>query len=115
MRKLFTLFIFCFLFNNVFAQRDSSSEQLDQTIEDNLENISSNTDQELDYNTLLDQLNYYNEHPLELNTATQEELEALMLLNPLQINALLKHIQDNGKLIALEELQTIDGFDLRTI
>jgi hypothetical protein len=64
---------------------------------------------------LLDPLNYYHEHPIDLNHASQKELKELSLLNDIQISALLGHISRNGKLIALEELQTIDGFDAETI
>src|SRR5207247_10098756 len=52
---------------------------------------------------------------LDLNSTTREELESLIILNSLQVEALLNHIKENGRLIALEELQTIDGFDLQTI
>lgn len=115
MRRIYITLCFCFLSTAAFAQQDSSSEELDRVTEDKIEDIAASTDADLDYNTLLDQLNYYSEHPLNLNTATKDELEALLLLNPLQIDALLKHIKENGKLIALEELQTIDGFDRETI
>ncbi len=115
MRKLYITALICFFFTTGFAQKDSSSEELDQVTQDKIEDIASDIDADLDYNTLLDQLIYFREHPLNLNTATKDELESLSLLNPLQIQALLKHIEQNGKLVALEELQTIDGFDLETI
>src|SRR5438045_2465699 len=115
MKKLITTCFACLLFYAALAQQDSSSDRLDQVIEDNVEVIASETDRDLDYNTLLDQLNYFREKPLNLNTAGKEDLEALTLLNSLQIAALLKHIEENGKLIALEELQTVDGFDAETI
>lgn len=70
---------------------------------------------DVDYNTVFDQLLYYLEHPLNLNKAEQDDLERLNLLNSIQINYLLEHIEKNGKLLALEELQTIQGFDLELI
>src|ERR1051325_4968304 len=109
MKRLITILVSCYFFTGAFAQTDSSTNELDQIIEDNIENIASSVDGEPDYNTLIDQLHYFKEHPLDLNSATHEELESLILLNPLQAEALLKHIKENGKLIALEELQTIDG------
>src|SRR6185436_19359605 len=59
--------------------------------------------------------NVFREHPLNLNTASREDLESLVLLNDLQVQALLDHIARYGKLLSLEELQTIDGFDPKTI
>ena len=50
-----------------------------------------------------------------MNNATQEELSELQILNDIQINNLIIHRQKNGNLIAIYELQTIDGFDLATI
>ncbi|WP_254846607.1 helix-hairpin-helix domain-containing protein [Hymenobacter sp. CRA2] len=63
------------------------------------------------YETLLQLL----QTPLNLNTASREELGSLLLLSEPQITALLEHRQLNGSLLTLYELQTIRGFDLRTI
>lgn len=88
----------------------------DREVEQRLENIAENLEAEdIDYTTLLDALDDYKRHPLNLNTATREELGNLILLNEVQINNLLQHIEHNGKLITMEELQSIDGFDLATI
>src|SRR5690606_9089572 len=55
------------------------------------------------------------DHPLNLNRAELSELENLSLLTSIQINNLLLHIEKNGKLMTLEELQTIEGFDSEDI
>ena len=70
---------------------------------------------EADFTTLFEQLEIFYNRPINLNQAKKIDLEDLGLLNSLQINALLKHIEKNGKLITLEELQSIEGFDLETI
>lgn len=70
---------------------------------------------EADFTTLFEQLEIFYNRPINLNQAKKIDLEDLSLLNSLQINALLKHIEKNGKLITLEELQSIEGFDLETI
>jgi hypothetical protein len=64
-----------------------------------------------DYTTIFDQLSYYFDHPLNLNRADLDNLEELGLLTSIQINNLLGHIEENGKLMTLEELQTVEGFD----
>lgn len=54
-------------------------------------------------------------HPIDLNSATQEELQRLHILNDKQIQALLDHRKENGKLVSLHELQSIPDFELNTI
>ncbi len=51
------------------------------------------------------------ENPLNLNTANNEELEKLFLLNKYQIFALLDHREIYGELYSLGELIVIPGFD----
>jgi hypothetical protein len=114
MRKI--SFLFCFVLLSCFLYAQQKEEQVnEQDLQQKIENVAENTSEDVDVNTLLDKLNYYREHPLNLNTATREELEDLLLLDDLQIQAFQNHIKDNDPLIALEELQTIDGFDEETI
>jgi len=88
----------------------------DGHIQQQLENIAENTESEdADYTNLLDGFLYYKEHPINLNQTNKEELHEIQLLNDIQINNLLLHIEKNGKLITIYELQSIDGFDLQTI
>ena len=63
------------------------------------------------YGTLL---NYY-QSPLNLNTATPEELRALPLLPERLVQALLRYRQANGPLLSLYELQAVPDWDVRTI
>ncbi|WP_241502268.1 ComEA family DNA-binding protein [Hymenobacter glacialis] len=63
------------------------------------------------YETLLQ---YYTT-PINVNTATREEFRSLLLLNENQISTLLRHREVNGDLLSVYELQSIEGYDLRTI
>lgn len=98
----------------VFAQEpvDSTNEN---SVEDRIESVAENTDAEIDYSSLTETLKYFKKHPINLNRTDREELEELGLLNEIQIDNLLRHIEKNGALISLYELQSIDGFDLATI
>lgn len=97
------------------AQIDEAQNK-SQTIEQRIEIIAEiNEDADIDYTTLFDELSYFYEHPIELNNTDLEELQQLYLLSDFQINALLDHIEKNGKLITIYELQSIDGFDVSTI
>ncbi|MBX2958585.1 MAG: helix-hairpin-helix domain-containing protein [Flavobacteriales bacterium] len=77
--------------------------------------IESEESSDIDYTTIFEQLNYFYDRPLNLNRASINELKELSLFSDIQINNLLLHIENNGKLMTLEELQTIQGFDLATI
>ena len=70
---------------------------------------------EVPYEDLYETLLQYYQTPINLNTATREELRALLLLNENQITTLLKHREANGDLLSVYELQSIEGYDLRTI
>jgi hypothetical protein len=70
---------------------------------------------ETPYEDIYETLLQFLQTPLNLNTASREELGSLLLLSEPQITALLEHRQLYGPLLALYELQTIRGFDLRTI
>lgn len=59
-------------------------------------------------------LHAYRRNPLDLNQASAGELE-LLGLHALQITALLEHRKRFGDLIAIQELQAVKGWDMRTI
>lgn len=71
--------------------------------------------EDLDLTNLIEQLNYYYEHPLNLNNATEEELNELSLLTPIQVNNVLLHRKLFGKFISIYELQSLESWDLTTI
>ncbi|MGZ4078111.1 MAG: ComEA family DNA-binding protein [Bacteroidia bacterium] len=113
------LIIFILLTINSFSQIKDSiapSKSDDNEIQQRLENNAEETQTEdADYSSLLEGMIYYKEHPINLNKTNKEELQTLLLLNDIQINNLLTHIEKYGKLITIYELQSIDGFDLQTI
>lgn len=99
----------------LFSQGNKDLNKI-SIIEKRIEMIAEDSeDEEIDFTTLFDDLLLYYENPLDLNIAEKEQLQSLALLSEVQISNLLKHIKKNGKLIAIYELQSIDGFDLETI
>jgi hypothetical protein len=114
-------FTLCLLFALNFATASFGQDTIVPKTEDNdiqqqLENIAENTQNEdADYTNLLDALNQFKEHPINLNNTTKEELQQLQLLNDIQINNLFTHIKKNGKLLTIYELQGINDFDVQTI
>ncbi len=116
MRFALTLF-FGLLAGNTFAQIDTLQEfDIPEINQEALEDFLLNTGQEdFDFNTLLAQLEYYRERPLNLNQAGEVELRALQLLSDAQILDLISYRQTAGPLMNLFELQSIPSFDLATI
>ena len=93
----------------------SLGQENNQLLEEVIEQIAETSDEELDYSDLYESLHSFNQHPINLNKTSKEELRQLYFLNAYQINKLLAHIAKNGKLLSYLELQTIAGFDVQTI
>ena len=99
------------------AQPDTSRLQPPDQIQERIEDFLQNTDSEgsFDYNTFFEQLAVFREQPLDLNQATEAELQELLLLSDLQIIDLIRYRRQAGDLISIYELQAIPSFDLNTI
>lgn len=99
-----------------FGQKESDFNK-QNIIEQRIEIIAASVDEtvEIDYTNLFEDLSFYFEQPINLNSANSEDLRELYLLNELQINALQNHIARFGNLKSIYELQSIKFFDLNTI
>lgn len=95
---------------NTHAQSD-----LDPEINQIIELLDRNSDAELDYSELIDRLMVYKSHPLNLNSATTDELKNLWFLTPLQINSIKNHIQENGPFLDILELQAVPNLDIQSV
>ena len=78
-------------------------------IEELIEEIASESDEELDYASLFDDLNYFINNPLNLNFASETDLEKIQILTEYQIKSLLYYRNNNGNFISIYELQLVDG------
>jgi hypothetical protein len=106
------LLITILLMVNFFSFGQTKSEIIQQRVELISEQLES---EELDLTNLLEALNYYYDHPINLNSASIEDLKALELLSDIQIANLHLHIKQFGKLISQYELQSLKYWDLQTI
>lgn len=79
------------------------------------ENIFPLQDEDLPYEELYENLLQYVTQPLDLNQADRETLQSLYILTPQQIEGLLRHIERNGPLLSLYELQAVPSLDLHSI
>jgi len=113
---IFSIFNIQYSIFNSFSQVvPPASTNEDQKIEERIENIAQTADENTDFTELADNLKYFSENPINLNSTSKRELEQLDLLTDIQIENYFRHLEKHGKLISLEELQTIDGFDAATI
>lgn len=94
----------------IFAQ--DRGEIIQQRIEFISEQVQS---ENIDLTNVIEQLNYYFDHPINLNLTNGEELEELYLLTGVQINDVLLHRKAFGKFISIYELQSLTYWDLQTI
>lgn len=70
---------------------------------------------QIPYEDLYGTLLQYYQSPLNLNTASREELRALPLLSEKQVTALVQHCTTTGPLLSVYELQAVPNWDVRTI
>jgi hypothetical protein len=105
---LLTAFICCLNALAVIAQEDAAFKNITAHLAESL------TEEE-DLSELTERLSFYKRNPLDLNHATAEQLKELVFLSALQIGNLHRHIQLNGKLKDILELQGIEEFDQETI
>ncbi|MEZ4885016.1 MAG: helix-hairpin-helix domain-containing protein [Chitinophagales bacterium] len=98
---------------SVYAQIPTSDLE---TIEQLLERLAEDAedDRSTDFNTILESLEDYRLNPLNLNTASFEELSELQFLSSQQIIALLAYRETLEKFVTVYELQVVNGFDLIT-
>ncbi len=111
-KKIFFIGIMLLGFYALFGQEAKTNQQ---AIEDLVEEIAQGIVGETDYSQITDNLYYFLENPVNLNTAPTETLEKLRILNDFQIKSLLNYIEHRGKLATIYELQLIEGFDYATI
>ena len=110
-------FTFMLLFGSIFAyaQKEANQENLIQRRIETIAEQLGEGDEGQDFNTLLDELLYFSEHPININNTTANELAQLPMLDDIAIANLMSHISANGKLLNVYELQGINGFTIPLI
>jgi hypothetical protein len=109
MLTILVIWVFLILPSSLGAQEYYSTRSI--VVEDLIGKIARESENELDYETLFQDIYYFLENPLNLNSATKEELEKLHLLTDFQILSLQHYIKENGPLLSIYELPLVYGFD----
>ncbi len=102
----------CFLFLTSLSFGQEKTDIVQQRIEFISEQLEA---ENIDLTELVEQLNFFFDNPMNLNSATSESLQDLGLLTELQINDLLLHRKLFGKFISIYELQGLPYWDMNTI
>jgi hypothetical protein len=109
------LLIYILLLLTGVALTTHAQEVPNSTIEQQLENLSEAEESETEDDNYLQQLQDYRRNPLNLNAATEADLQAFRWLTDMQIQNFLRYRWLLGKLLSVYELQAIPTWDLETI
>jgi hypothetical protein len=110
--RIATILIFCLSALQLSAQEDDAARQV---LENILEELAQTSEEGVDLSQAAEDLEYYLQNPLNLNTATYDELARIPILNEFQIAKLLEYINRQGPMFTLYELRLIEGFEMTDI
>lgn len=99
----------------LFSTTAVVAQQPDIELENALETLAMEEDQITEDDALWQRLKEFTKHPLNLNTATAQDLKTFLFLNDLQIQSFLQYRRLLGRLISIYELQAIPLWDIKTI
>jgi hypothetical protein len=98
----------------VFSQNNNETIK-GEVIDRLLESIAEQNGDEADYTNLLEWLDEYFYNPLNINTASEEDLQKLVIIDETQIVELKRYIEIHGPLLSIYELQLVKGWNKETI
>jgi hypothetical protein len=104
---------FFLIFFTLITIRVCAQQHLD--FHEHIEKFIDQPDENINYEDWYDILYQQYLDPINLNTASYQELETLQLLNPAQIANILEHRSEMGWFINVYELQVLDDFTLEDI
>lgn len=113
LKKLLISFTICIWAFSLHAQISVIDPQ--SIIADIMEEIIANSEDDVDLDALMDELVFFAENPININSTTQEELGRLIFLSDFQIIALLDYVKNYGAMFSVYELQLVVGFDYNDI
>lgn len=97
------------------AQQLPVSPEYMELLNSKLEEIAEQTEEQMDYTDLLEDIYYFLENPLNLNFASFTQMKKLIFLSELQIHKIIEYRNVYGPFVTLYELMAIDGFDQELI
>ncbi|WP_353195477.1 hypothetical protein [Parapedobacter defluvii] len=108
----FNRYILLFLFLDLWAACSLYAQtEADLLVERLMEQLAEELTEDFDFSELAERLEFYRQHPIDLNRTDGSELRELGFVPQLFIDRLLEHRSRSGKFIAPYELQTLEGLD----
>jgi hypothetical protein len=98
-----------------FLFKLSAGQELPNSTKQQLENLADVMEEETEDDAYLQQLSYLQKEPLNLNSATADDLQVFFFLTDLQIQNFIRYRSMLGNLISIYELQAVPGWDVSTI
>lgn len=109
MRVIILLFL-TFLSGQLWAQNRLNTKEK-KVLELVMERLTETAEQGIDFSDMQTQLEQMILHKLNLNSATEMDLAALVFLTPGEIRALMQHKKMYGPFLSIYELQAVEGLD----
>jgi hypothetical protein len=106
--------VLLFLTTKVLPQ-EKSNFSTDQVLECITESYAGEMEDETDLTNILDELQEYIDSPLNINMASREDLEKLIVLNDRQIETLIAYREKMGQIYSMQELLTLEGFNEKVV
>ncbi|MBR3493334.1 MAG: hypothetical protein IKH44_13670 [Bacteroidales bacterium] len=92
-----------------------STEALNQLLIEQVERLAEDSDEDIDFEDLLENYIFFSENPVNINSAEVMQLVELHLLNVFQYEELQKYRRYYGDFMFLDELEMMEGFDEQTL
>jgi len=108
--RYFLLMIGLLTTGNLFGQ-----SEVELLVERLTELVAEEQEEDFDFSELAERLEFYTQHPIDLNRTDGSELRELSFIPQLFIDRLLDHRDRSGNFISPYELQAIGGIDMTTL
>jgi DNA uptake protein ComE-like DNA-binding protein len=115
MRIIYVLALTVFVAVAAAAQDSDLSDIVADAVEEIATEKEDDDDDETGMEQLTEHYTRLSENPLNINSATADELASLMILSDFQISGLGEYIRDYGRLASIHELSFVPGFDENTV
>lgn len=113
MRAVILIGLLVFILNQIANAQSYPKKEVD--LEILADQLFGFQDLDLNYEELYENMALLLSNPINLNKANSEELRFLNLLSESQVQNFINYRNENGELLSIYELQTIEGFDSTVI
>ena len=108
------------LFVVVFAKAQIAidtlnTEVLNQLLIEQIERLAEDSDEDIDFEELLENYIFFSENPININSEDVMQLVELRLISVFQYEELKRYRRYYGDFLFLEELEMVEGFDEPTL